>query len=370
MTQEQCGTTLFTVDVAEIEQITTPYVDEDGATVVDARNLFGEQHCDEPGRVVGASSETSLVISCDDHRYLGVDLDAYQVDWSYDRPVDADAAIGEDDTAVNDDAGVMAMLHVETEAASGFDGERREVVVTGVGLDDGAEAYTTARPRPDGRIEETQVGGAPHDPTIEAMGADGTVILYILWPMAQGDSMPRLYGIGPDGAVNWTRDTFLRVNVITDADERDYTELAGPNVAPDVIEIATGESVLPQAVPLDDTTTITSDGCSSVFAAASGSGTTVFDAASGESHRVDGMAGMVTPAAQGAYVEAFNEGDQQFLTPTGVAWTLEYGMAVVRRSPTAGCYSRTSRASCSRSTRPPASPSLTLPLRCRPRASP
>lgn len=329
VTQEQCGTTLFTIDVAEIEQITTPYVDDDGATVVDARNLFGEHHCDVPGRVVGASSQTSLVISCEDLRYLGVDLESYQVDWSYDRPVDDDTAVADDDTAVNDLAGVMAMIHVETEAASGFDGERREVIVTGVGLDDGTEAYTTALPRPDGRIDETEIGGATVDPSIQAMGADGTTIVQMTWPMTEGNWVPRLYGIAPDGSVSWTRDSDHYVFMSSTADEREYAELSAPNLPADVVSISTGESVVASGVQIDDTTTIISDGCSPIFAVVSGSGTAVFNAATGKAHRVDGMTGTVTPAAQGAFVEGFNnEADERFVTPSGVAWTMEYGMAV------------------------------------------
>lgn len=327
VTQEQCGVTLFALDAQAAADITTPYVDDEGFTVVNATNLFGEEHCDDVGSVVAATSETELVISCDNRRYLGIDLDAYRVDWSLDRSV-GDETVIEDSTVFNEDAGLMGMVRVDATEASGFDGERREIVATGISLDDGTEVYNTTLPRPDGAVEETEVGGPSADLSIEAMGADGTMIVHATWPMTNGPWKPRLYGIAPDGTVSWQRNTDHRVHIRSNANDREYVELSAPNLDPDVISIATGESAMPSsAPPPEDTTNIFSDGCSSVFAMQSESGTTVLDAATGEAHTVKGWQPSVAPASQGAYIDGGGDSKSRFVTPTGVAWTIDAGLS-------------------------------------------
>lgn len=328
ITQEQCGVTLFALDAQSAADITTPYVDDDGFTVVNATNLFGEEHCDDIGSVAAATSQTELVISCDDRRYLGIDLDAYRVDWSVDRPGDTDETVADDATVFNEDAGLMGMVRVDSTDASGFEGERGEIVATGISLDDGTEVYSTTLPRPDGAVDETEVGGPNLGPSIQAMGADGTMIVQATWPMTNGPWKPRLYGIAPDGTVSWQRNADYYVYVQSDSNGREYVELAGANLDADVVSIATGESAIPSSAPApEDTTNIFSDGCSSVFAMQSQSGTTVLDAATGKSHTVKGWLSSVTPAAQGAYIDGGGDSKSRFVTPTGVAWTIDAGLS-------------------------------------------
>ena len=314
----------------------TPTIDTEGYTVIDARNVFGTQLCDNSGSLFTATSRNTLVFECGVGEYFAVDLTAKKVVWSAQQPLpETQLGYGERDLltqtrAVNTHAKLLAFAELGVSAATGFDEEQRGLVVRAISLDDGVEQYRTEIPKPAVPIDDLDFDLA--DVHVETMGADGTVILRVQWPTPTCCGAGGLYGIAPDGRIAWQRQTFAYVN----SRGQHYAGLSLANDPPDLIEITSGASVLPASIGVDDGTLVTSDACSDTFAVVTYDLRTgarrvhVLDAASGQvaSEDVKGNAAFdITMTARGAYVDPGTGTGTFFETPAGVAWRLGPGLA-------------------------------------------
>lgn len=340
---ENCGRVLFgvaapddtsstteraTSDTTSNDRNTTPYINDEGYTVIDASNLFGSSPCQTRGAFVAALTATRFVIDCDQGQYIGIDLDAEEVMWSAHAPTPADDEYGtfEPPRVLSTKAALMAFADIEIDAATGFDVERREVVVRAWSLEDGSEQYDVALPRPEGAIDEIAIGDSfvNAQPRLEVMGADGTVIVGMNWPVVDGYPIPMLYGITPDGSIAWQKPSDQYVFVVSNAQSREYVETTQANTPPDVISIQTGTSAIPAGVPsLDDADSAFGDGCSSIFALLTESSLTVLDARSGLSHteELGGSTGDIVPTSRGVYFDPHDEAAESlFIGPEGVVW--------------------------------------------------
>lgn len=339
VTSEQCGETLFTFDPAAMRDFTTPYVDDEGYTVVDPYNVFGDTACDPNVRNAGlltAIDETMLVVDCLT-TIVGLDLDDYKVAWTVERtPVRPDPPSPIDTSqfrAANTKAKVLVLTDMDVKPASGFDTERRDAVVRGIDLTDGSELYRLTLPRPDG-VADLELGFSygESEPAVEAVGADGTAIVTMEWPMLVGDHQFRMYGISADGQVAWEREIGHSASLFLTNRNLTYVDISHPNAPDEIIEIATGRNVLPAGLPWAEAY---GEGCSPIFAVQTrpeqytGNDTLlVFDAATGEHHTMP-FSGSVFPTSTGVLVQPDGVGgnvETIFVTPKGEAWRIGAGL--------------------------------------------
>ncbi|MCP4304341.1 MAG: hypothetical protein GY788_05575 [bacterium] len=322
---DECGQQLLGIAPGEYEQLTTPYRDDSGSVVFSAADAFGEGHCEDAEDLTYRLATAERVVVRCDEQILLADLAAYEVVWATDVPGLVDVRVGHGSPIVV----TTSVVHTP---AAGLEANKNELHVTGHGIEDGATSYDLVLQHPDGGSASVPEYD-PEDLVLASVSSDGLAIVSVEWP---DSGLPNSPGYTAEAfALDGSGGRVLDFSGFVGDETRgpylyDWEEADGQRQAEQLIDPRNGRRLLTE---IDGRTRgtdwfeATASNCSPFLVVGGGLGEVTWYIGRDDGDTVnwfyvgDKFWGEPLLTPTGVFLNR-HDGDWEFHTPEGVAWTL------------------------------------------------